>query len=64
MTPTEIKALMILKGITQRSIAAQLSILPSTVSGAISGQRPSKRIKECVAKTLGENYEKLWGESA
>jgi transcriptional regulator with XRE-family HTH domain len=64
MTPNEIKSLMILKGIKQSSIAAQLGVLRSTVSGAVNGQRPSKRIQKAIAKALNESYKKLWGKAA
>ena len=60
MTPNEIKSLMMLKGIKQVNIAAQLGIRSSTVSGAVNGQRPSKRIQKCIAEELGEDYQKLW----
>lgn len=64
MTPNEIKSQMILKGIKQTDIAAKLGILRSSVSGAISGKRPSKRVQVAIAKALGLKYKNVWGDAA
>ncbi len=64
MKPNEIKSHMILKGIKQSDIAAQLGIRRSSVSGAVNGQRPSRRIQKAIAKALNEDYDKVWGKSA
>lgn len=63
MTVNEIKSLLILKGIKQSDIAASLNVRRSTVSGAISRKRLSRRIQKAIATALDEDYEKIWGET-
>jgi len=57
-----IKALMVLKGISQTDIANQIGVKRCTVSGAVNGLRKSRRVQRAIATALGEDYEKLWGE--
>lgn len=64
MEPNEIKSLLVLNGIKQSEIAKQLGIKRGTVSGAVSGQRPSRRIQAAIAKALNKKYEILWGKAA
>jgi transcriptional regulator with XRE-family HTH domain len=64
MKPNEIKSLLILNGIKQSDIAKQLGIKRASVSGAISGQRPSRRIQAAIAKALNKNFKTLWGKAA
>lgn len=64
MKPNEIKSLMILKGIKQRHVAKKLGVQQPAISGAISGDRPSRRIQHALAEELGTDYETLWGKAA
>ncbi|TSK07927.1 MAG: helix-turn-helix domain-containing protein [Geobacter sp.] len=60
----EVKAKMVLKDISQSSIATELDVTPGTVSAVVSGKRKSKRVQEAIAKKLGIKYETLWGKPA
>lgn len=62
MKSNVIKALMVLKGISQTDIANQIGVKRCTVSGAVNGLRKSRRVQRAIATALGEDYEKLWGE--
>ncbi|QSV44912.1 helix-turn-helix domain-containing protein [Geobacter benzoatilyticus] len=62
MKANVIKALMILKGISQTDIAKQLGVKRCTVSGAVNGLRKSRRVQRAIATALDEDYESLWGE--
>lgn len=59
----KIKSLMVLKGITQTNIAAQLGVSRSTVACVVNGHGKSRRIQQAIADALGEKYERLWGRS-
>lgn len=59
----KVKALMILKGISQTDIAKQLGVKRCTVSGAVNGLRKSRRVQRAIAAALDEDYETLWGEA-
>lgn len=60
----KVKSILVLKGIRQTELAAELDVLPSTVSGVLNGHHHSRRIQEFIAQKLKMDYEKLWGKAA
>lgn len=56
----KIKALMILKGIKIKDIAAELKVSSAAVSRVIQGKSVSIRIRELIAKKVGMSIEELW----
>lgn len=58
----KIKALMVLKGITQTDIAKHLGVSRCTVTCVVNGHGRSRRIQQAIADALGEKYEVLWGQ--
>ena len=62
MTPREIKAALILKGITQTAIAKKLGVLTCTVGQVIAGRSKSARIAKQIAEELGLKVEDIWPE--
>jgi len=60
----EVKAKMVLRNISQTSIAEKLNITPGTVSAVVNGKRKSRRVQEAIAEELGIKYKALWGKSA
>lgn len=58
----EVKAQMVLKGVSQREICRALHVAPQTVSLIVSGKKKSRRIRKAIAKALGVSYESLWHE--
>jgi predicted transcriptional regulator len=62
MKAREIKAQMVLKGITQRSIAKKLGITQPAISLVISRAIKSKRIESFLAQELGIQEHILWGD--
>jgi len=50
----KIKILMLERGIlTQKALAQQLGVNPSTITRLFKGQRKSQRLEEQIAKILG-----------
>ena len=60
MSRTEIKILMMRKGVTQASIAKTLKIKPVTVCLVIKGVANSRRVKQAIAKALKMRVGNLW----
>ena len=60
MTPREIRAELILRGINQRQIAAQLGVSESIISHVISGRRRSDRIRRAIARALGKPVHRVF----
>jgi lambda repressor-like predicted transcriptional regulator len=60
MNRTEIKILMMRKGVTQASIAKQLHIKPVTVCLVIKRVATSRRVQMAIARALGMSFEELW----
>lgn len=54
MTPKEIRAQLILRGIRQRDIAIQLGVRPSSISQVINRKAHSTRIEWAIARALGK----------
>lgn len=53
MTPNQIRAALILRGITAASIARRLKVSRAAVSAEISGRRTSARIRKAITKAVG-----------
>lgn len=60
----DIKALMVRKGLKQSTIADQLGVKRSSISGPVNGLWRSERVQRHIAAILGRDYEKLWGRQA
>lgn len=54
MTPAEIKAAMILKGISQTEIATELGRDRTEVSAVINGRRTTLYIRQAIARAIGK----------
>jgi len=60
LTPAEIKAMLLLRGISQTEIAEVAGVERSRVSEVINGRRTTRRIREAVAKALGKEVAAIW----
>ncbi|WP_287962504.1 helix-turn-helix domain-containing protein [Alcanivorax sp.] len=60
LTPAEIKAALLLRGVSQTEIAEAARVERSRVSEVINGRRTTRRIREAVAKALGRDVEAIW----
>lgn len=60
MSPQQIKAGLILKGITQRQIAQRLGVSDAAVSQVIYGVEKNRRIREAIAEALEQPVEQVW----
>lgn len=58
----QIKAKLILAGITHKQIAESLGVQRPSVSEVVGGLKTSKRIRAAVARALGTTPEALWPE--
>lgn len=59
MSRTEIKILMIRKGVKQADIAKQLRVTPTTVCNVIKGVGESSRVKHAISKACGCKVEDI-----
>ncbi|OUN00482.1 MAG: hypothetical protein BAA04_08260 [Firmicutes bacterium ZCTH02-B6] len=53
MTPREIRAALILRGVKQRDVAQELGVSEAIVSQVISRKRTSERIERAIARAIG-----------
>jgi lambda repressor-like predicted transcriptional regulator len=60
ITPQEIKASLILKGVSQVSIARKLGVAPSLVSMVIHGTEKNEKIRKAIAKIIEKPVRELW----
>jgi len=60
MTPTQIKILLLEKGIRQSDLARALHVTPCMISGLIARRWKSKRLQEAIAHRLGVKADALW----
>ena len=60
MKPNEIRAELVLKGITITSIAKAEGTKQPNVSAVISGNQKTKRIQVAVAKAIGKTVEEVF----
>lgn len=57
----QIKALMILKGLTNVELAKRIQVSKTWISLVIWGHAKSERVRRRIAEELGVSYEELWG---
>lgn len=60
VTPQEIKANLILRGISQVSIANQLGVTPSLVSMVIHGTEKSPKVRKVIARLMDKSITEIW----
>ncbi len=60
----KVKSILVREGIRQKELAAEIGVLPATVSGVLNGHHNSRHIKEFIARKLNMDFEKLWGRAA
>ncbi len=63
MTPTEIKAALILKGVKMNEIAHNCNVRPTTVSQVVAGRSKSARIQITIARIIGREFCEVWPKS-
>lgn len=65
MSPREIRAELMLRGIKQQEIADSLGVSASHVSHVIDGKRTSERVQRAIAKAIGRPVHQVFpGEVA
>ena len=66
MAPREIRAELILRGITIKEIAKQAGVTHSAVSQTIAqyGKYKGYRLRPYVARAIGKNESELWPDDA
>ena len=60
-SPEEIKAALLIKRITMKSIADDLGVTPPCVYLVVGGRGTSHRVQQAVADKLGLPFEQVWG---
>lgn len=55
-----IKADLIIKGVTQTSIAKSLDVSVASVNDVISGKRSTPRIRLAIAEAIGKPVSEIW----
>ena len=63
VTPMEIKAALILKGIKMVEVAEKCNVKPTTVSQVIAGRSKSARIQITIAKIIEKEVGESWPKS-
>ena len=60
MTPTQIKAAIILAGDSQRQIAQRLKVTDGAVHQVVQGIAKSQRIQDEIARVIGKKAKEIW----
>jgi transcriptional regulator with XRE-family HTH domain len=63
MTPREIRAQMVLKGITLTGLAAKLKVDHSFVWQVVNGRRNNVRVRGAIADAIGLPVDKVFDSS-
>ena len=63
MTPTEIKAALVLKGVKMNEIARKCNVKPTTISQVIAGRSKSIRIQFTIARIIERDFHEIWPEA-
>ncbi len=63
MTSREIKAALILKGVSQTSIAKRIGVPVSLVCMVISGKEKTPRVRLAIAAELGKPASAIWPDA-
>lgn len=64
MSPREIRAALIMKGVSQRQIADELNVTQACVSMVISGKRRTPAVRKRIAQALGLPTRTVFPEEA
>jgi len=64
MSPTEIKAKIILMGKSQTELAQKAGVHRSAITLVIQRKGVSRRLQELIAREIGHGFEEVWGEAA
>lgn len=59
-----IKAFLVLAGVTQSEIARSLDISVGSVNDVITGRRNTHRIRLAIATAIGKPVKKIWPDKA
>lgn len=60
MSPNEIRAELVRRGIERQQIAAQLGIAKAGVSQVISGVKKTPRVRHAIAEAIGMAVEQVF----
>lgn len=52
MTASEVRAMLMLKGVSQSQIADQLGVSDAMISQVIDGKRSSERVQHAIAQAI------------
>ena len=58
-----IKAALVLAGVTQSEIARSLEVTVSSVNDVISGRRDNPRIRSAIASAIGKPVSEIWPDA-
>lgn len=61
MTPNEIKAELMRRGIRQRDIARAFGISPPAVAAVIARRSTSRRVQQQIAAAIVRPFDEVWG---
>jgi lambda repressor-like predicted transcriptional regulator len=64
MTPREIKAELILKGITHLELARRAKVDPSMITRVIQYQRKSYKVRWVIARAIGKPWQEIFTDDA
>ncbi|MEN6422075.1 MAG: helix-turn-helix domain-containing protein [Smithella sp.] len=60
MSPNEINAAIIDKGLNQAAIARAINVTPGSVSRAINDLSVQTRVMEAIAEAIGKDVKQVW----
>lgn len=60
VTEIEIKKALLDARVKQIDVARKLHLSRQFVNNVIKGQRPTKRVREAIAKAVGKRVDELW----
>lgn len=60
MTPIEIKAALMVAGVSGREMAKRLGVTDQAVSNVIYGRTTSMRVRKAIAEALSKPVNALW----
>jgi lambda repressor-like predicted transcriptional regulator len=62
MTRTEIKILLLKRGLNQMELSRQIGIPPQTICDLLAGRRKTLKHRTAIADILGFPVEKIFGD--
>jgi lambda repressor-like predicted transcriptional regulator len=60
MTPQEIKAELIRRGISQTQIARSIQVTPGAINNVIHGLKDTERIRQAIADAIERSLYEVW----